>query len=78
MITSKKKKILKTSLVFLRVESCWFRRLTSAVYRGGLCNVAFALSQQELLSSIFQPASQKSQEEKGTLRKVITESITKL
>ena len=40
--------------------------------------MAFALSQQELLGSNFQPASLKSQEEKGTLREVVMEFITKL
>lgn len=40
--------------------------------------MAFVLSQQELQGSNFQPASRKSQEEKGTLRKVVIEFITKL
>ena len=40
--------------------------------------MVFVLSQQELLGSNFQPASQKSQEENGTLREVVIEFITKL
>ena len=38
----------------------------------------FVLSQQELLGSNCKPASQKSQEEKVTLRQVIIAIITKL
>ena len=40
--------------------------------------MAFVLSQPELLGSNFQSASQKSQKEKGTLREVVIEFITKL
>ena len=43
--------------------------------RGGLSNAAFFLAQQELLGSNCKPASQKSQEENGTLKEVVMEFL---